>query len=93
MLQPLSRLRLQRPTKLYCTTCLTAASFHDRLLDGPERVDIKCVECRLFGSPAVEQLRLNDRVHFDVHTCFTCQHGASSTALTQLTGLLGLQRG
>lgn len=38
-------------------------------------MDIRCFECLLFGSPAVEQLKLNDRVHFDVRTTFTQQHG------------------
>ena len=49
-----------------------------RFLEHPERVDIQCVECLLFGSSAVEQLRLNDRVHFSVHTVFTCQRGQST---------------
>ncbi|CAL8470714.1 g10256 [Coccomyxa elongata] len=44
-----------------------------RLLDMPLRVDIRCVECILDGSPAVSELRLQERVQFDVHTCFRCQ--------------------
>ena len=44
-----------------------------RLLNSPDRVDIRCVECILDGSPSVKQLRLNDHVEFDVHTCFTPQ--------------------
>lgn len=44
-----------------------------RLLDNPDRVDIRCVECILDGSPSVKQLRLNDHVQFDVYTCFTPQ--------------------
>ena len=62
---------------LACMLCQPGVSWC-RLLDQPERVDIQCVECLLFGSPAVEQLRLNDRVHFNVHSQFTCQHGALS---------------
>lgn len=41
----------------------------------PLRVDIRCVECILDGSPAVSELRLQERVQFDVHTCFRCQQG------------------
>ena len=46
-----------------------------RLLELPLRVDIRCVECILDGSPAVSELRLQERVQFDVHTCFRCQQG------------------
>lgn len=46
-----------------------------RLLNSPERVDIRCVQCILDGSPGVKQLRLDDHVEFDVHTCFTPQQG------------------
>ncbi|CAK0782918.1 hypothetical protein CVIRNUC_006113 [Coccomyxa viridis] len=45
-----------------------------RLLSDPDRVDIRCVECILDGSPGVKQLRLNERVEFDVHTTFIPQH-------------------
>ncbi|KAK9904246.1 hypothetical protein WJX75_007647 [Coccomyxa subellipsoidea] len=52
-----------------------------RVLDMPLRVDIQCVECILEGSPAVSQLQLQDRVTFDVHTCFKCQQGTDSPAI------------
>ena len=61
------------PTVMMELTC--------RLLDNPERVDIRCVECILDGSPAVKQLRLTDHVEFDVHTCFTSQQGKTATRL------------
>lgn len=56
-----------------------------RLLDEPDRVDIQCVECKLFGSPAVEQLKLNDRIQFNVHTVFTSQTGQSMLLLRAIT--------
>ena len=46
-----------------------------RLLSDPDRVDIRCVECILDGSPGVKQLRLNERVEFNVHTTFIRQQG------------------
>lgn len=55
-----------------------------RLLDQPDRVDIRCVECIIDGSPAVQQLRLNERVEFDVKTCFTPQDGMPVSSLRQL---------
>lgn len=54
---------------------------NDRVLDMPLRVDIQCVECILEGSPAVSQLQLQDRVTFDVHTCFKCQQGTGKSLL------------
>lgn len=53
-------------------------ALHDRLMEMPLRVDIQCVECILDGSPAVSELRLQDRVKFDVHTCFKCQQGTGA---------------
>ena len=49
-----------------------------RLLSDPDRVDIRCVECILDGSPGVKQLRLNERVEFNVHTSFVPQQGEPS---------------
>lgn len=47
-----------------------------RQLTEPECVDIQCVDFQLRSSPAVEQLRLNNRVRFAVNTRFSCE-GAS----------------
>jgi len=59
-------------------------AYASRLLDNPERVDIRCVECILDGSPGVKQLRLNDRVEFNVHTVFKAQQGGDQGTLSAL---------
>ena len=44
-----------------------------RQLSEPECVDIQCVDFQLRSSPAVERLRLNERVRFAVTTRFSCE--------------------
>lgn len=72
-----------------CAVCswelqLYELAYACRLLNNPEQVDIRCVECILDGSPGVKQLRLNDRVEFDVHTVFKAQQGGDQGTLSAL---------
>ncbi|KAK9845221.1 hypothetical protein WJX81_000443 [Elliptochloris bilobata] len=58
-----------------------------RQLADPECVDIQCVDFQLRSSPAVQRLRLNERVRFAVTTRFSCEGPPGAEGIRSTTHL------